>query len=242
MDNCSQLLEAERGIIIAADVPTIDDLRKLAELGSRVAGVVAIKVGFSLALRYGLRAVVKVVNEVCALPVIYDHQKAATDIPAMGQVFADVCFEAGVQATIFFPQAGPRTLEAFVTAAFEKGLTPIVGLIMTHPAYLRSDGGFISESAPARICKTAKELGVRSFVLPGNKPDIVASFSKGSLMSVAPVEVMMPGIGGQGGSIAEAFEAANGHRAFAIIGSAIYKAADPGAALKRFAEESKRLL
>jgi orotidine-5'-phosphate decarboxylase len=235
----STLLKTKRGIIIAADVSTIDDLRRLSELGGQVDGVAAIKVGFSLALRYGLPSVVSAVKDTSDLLVIYDHQKAGTDIPKMGQVFADVCFDAGVQGTIFFPQAGPRTLEAFVIAAFERGLTPIVGLVMTHPAYLQSDGGFISETAPARICETAKELGVRSFVLPGNKPDIVANFSKGLLMSMAPVEVMMPGIGGQGGSIAGAFKAAKGHRPFAIIGSAIYKAADPGAALKRFVEESK---
>lgn len=237
MRDSATLVKAEHGIIIAADVSTIDDLRKLAKLGGQVDEVVAIKLGFSLALRYGLLTLVSTVKEVSHLSILYDHQKAGTDIPAMGQVFADICFEAGIQGTVFFPQAGPKTLEAFVTAAFERGLTPIVGLTMTHTAYLQSDGGFISDIAPARICEIAKGLGVRSFVLPGNKPEIVASFSKGPLMSIAPVEIMMPGIGSQGGSIAKAFEASYGHHSFAIIGSAIYKATDPSAALKKFVEE-----
>lgn len=239
MDNRPQLLEAERGIIIAADVPTIDDLRRLAELGCQVPGVVAIKVGFSLALRYGLPSLVNAVKGICSLPIIYDHQKAATDIPAMGERFAQVCHEAQVQGVILFPQAGPKTLEAFVTAAFQWRLTPIVGLVMTHPAYLESEGGFICDGAPDAMCKIALSLGVRSFVLPGTKSDIIRRFGDGMLAPVRPVTLMMPGIGSQGGSIARAVEASKGHHPFAIIGSAIYKAPDPKAALEQFAVEMR---
>lgn len=239
MKNQPRFLKAERGIIIAADVPTLDNLRDLAELGSRIEEVVAIKVGFMLALRYGLPSVVKAVNEVSNIPIIYDHQKAATDIPAMGKPFASVCRNAGVQGVIFFPHAGPKTLEAFVMAALEEGLHPIVGLVMTHSAFLQSEGGFIADSAPDIICKIGIESGVRSFVLPGTKPDIVEKYAKGPLASVQPVNIMMPGIGAQGGSIMRAFKAAKGHFPHAIIGSAIYKSLDPSAVLEQFAAEVK---
>jgi len=239
MKDSDPLFTAKRGIIIAADVPAIDFLRKLAELSSKVPEVVAIKVGFSLALRYGLPSLVRAVNEVCNLPVIYDHQKAATDIPAMGKPFAEVCRDAGVKGVIFFPQAGPKTLEAFVSAAFDCGLTPFVGLVMTHPAYLQSEGGFITDNAPDMICKIAVDLNVGSFVLPGTRPEIITKFAEGPLAAVRPVAIMMPGIGSQGGAISTALEATRGHYPFPIIGSAIYKAPNPKAALMQFALEMR---
>jgi orotidine-5'-phosphate decarboxylase len=239
MNNHPGFLDVQCGIIIAADVSTLDDLRQLAHLGAQCSEVVAIKVGFSLALRYGLPAVVKLIKETCNLPVIYDHQKAGTDIPDMGKPFAEVCSEAGVKGVIFFPHAGPRTLEKFVVAAVDSGLEPILGLVMTHPAYLCSEGGFIADEAPERICELGIRLGVTSFVLPGTKPDITSRFTQGLLKSVTPAKIMMPGIGSQGGSISIALDATRGHHAFPIIGSAIYKAADPKAALLQFASEMR---
>lgn len=224
----------KHGIIIAADLTTNDALRNLAQLGAQFKEVVAIKVGFTLVLRYGLPAVVKAVSEVSTLPVIYDHQKAATDIPQMGQPFVEICRDAGVKGVIFFPHSGPKTLKSFVSSAFDCSLIPIVGLIMTHPAYLNSEGGFIADDAPGAICKLALDLGVKSFILPGTKPDVIRKFSTGQLASKKPVEIMMPGIGSQGGSIKDAFGAANGHHRFGIIGSAIYKVPDPKEALKQF--------
>src|SRR5215472_10502924 len=91
------LLPGDRGIIIAADVTTIDDLRSMVLLGLGVENVVGIKVGLSLALRTGLAAVVRAIRELTDLTVIYDHQKGGTDIPATGRLFAEACSEAGVQ-------------------------------------------------------------------------------------------------------------------------------------------------
>jgi orotidine-5'-phosphate decarboxylase len=239
MNDSSILLNAEKGIIVAADVKTIADLRKLAALCSDVPEVVAIKVGFILALSNSLRTVVKAVKEVSDIPLIYDHQKAATDIPEMGKPFAEVCRDAGVQGVIFFPHSGPKTMTAFVSAAFESALIPVVGLVMTHPEYLHSEGGFIVDDAPDRICKLAVDMGVKNFVLPGTKTEMVTKYCQGPLMPIKPVSIMMPGIGAQGGSIANAFNAASGHHQFAIIGSAVYNAPDPKQALRQFALEIK---
>jgi len=226
------------GIILAADVETLEELSELAKIAAQAPSVAAIKVGFILGLRFGLKTVVDTVREVSRLPLIYDHQKAGTDIPQMGKPFANCCATAGVDGVIIFPHAGPRTLEGFVRAAFECGLTPIVGLVMTHPAYLQSEGGYIANDAPDSICRTALELGVTNFILPGTKTDFVRQFAQGPLAEVKGVTTMMPGIGSQGGSIAAAFEAAAPHARFAIIGSAIYSAKDPMAALKKFSEET----
>jgi len=227
----------ECGIIIAADVTTLSDLRRLAALGSSVREVGGIKVGFSLALRHGLPAVVGAIKEVAELPVVYDHQKAGTDIPQMGESFSLVCREAGAQAVIIFPHSGPKVLEAFVKGAFEHGLVPVVGLVMTHPAYLQSEGGYLRDDAPGLICESALSLGVTHFVLPGTKPDVVRRFSESAFAGIEGVTIMMPGIGTQGGSIMSAFEAATPHRRFAIVGSAIYAAADPKVALQNLVKE-----
>lgn len=233
------LIQARTGVIVAADVAGLDELRRLVAACAGVPEVVAIKIGFSLGLRHGLPAVVDAIARISAVPVIYDHQKAGTDIPQMGGPFAAVCRDAGVKGVIFFPQAGPKTLEGFVVGAFRCGLTPIVGLVMTHEAYLKSEGGYIVDDAPDAMARTAIELGVKDFVLPGTKPEIVRRFSTGVLASVESAGVFMPGIGSQGGDLKGAFWAATPHRHFAIIGSAIYGAKEPRTALQAFVQEVK---
>ncbi|HKR58261.1 MAG TPA: orotidine 5'-phosphate decarboxylase / HUMPS family protein [Pyrinomonadaceae bacterium] len=225
------------GIVIAADVTSLDELSHIITLARRVPEVCAIKVGFSLAIRYGLPAVVRRIKDESNFPTIYDHQKAGTDIPQMGVSFAEACQAAGVESVIVFPQAGPLTLEKFVSAAFASRLIPIVGLVMTHPAYLSSEGGYIIDGAPESICQISVDAGVSHYVLPGTKTSMIQSFSEGLLTTIRPATILMPGIGYQGGDIQHAFNAAKGHRPFAIIGSAIYKAPAPESALERFAAE-----
>jgi len=237
MNAQTQFLHENHGVIVAADVTTIDKLQNLAEISSQVEEVVGIKIGFSLALRYGLSLLVKAIRDKCTLPVIYDHQKAGTDIPQMGKALADCCIEAGITGVIIFPQAGPKTLESFVRAISEKDMVPIVGLVMTHSAYLVSEGGFIADDAPERICEIALENGVRHFVLPGTKTELISKYIAGPLLKEKPCKILMPGIGSQGGEIAKAFSAAEGHHCFAIIGSAIYASSDPLKAAKIFASE-----
>ncbi len=234
-DSVAPSPSGRQGIILAADVSTLGELERLAELaaGAR-AEVTAIKLGFQLALRHGLRTLTDRVKSVLDISLIYDHQKAGTDIPAMGVPFAEVCKESGIDSVIIFPHAGPSTLEAFVRAAFQQALSPIVGLVMSHDAYLQSEGGFLADDSPARICRAALDLGVTRFVLPGTKPSIIREFATKHLSTVRPVDILMPGIGTQGGAIETAFAAVGRHSPFAIVGSSIYRAADPVAALQEF--------
>jgi orotidine-5'-phosphate decarboxylase len=238
MNTTANFLHSPKGIILAADVDDLDELRALVDQISGIPEIAAIKLGFSLGLRFGLSSVVKTVRQISSLPVIYDHQKAGTDIPQMGAAFAAVCREAGIDGVIFFPQAGPKTLEGFVSGAIAENLVPIVGLVMSHPAYLQSEGGYIVDDAPSRMAEKALELGVTNFVLPGTKPKVVETFAKGALAKIKAT-IMMPGIGSQGGSLTAACEAAAPHRCFPIIGSAIYKAKDQKTAAITFAAELK---
>jgi len=54
-----KFLSAERGIIIAADVSSLDELTNLIVLVRQVPEVSSIKIGFTLVIRYGLDSVVK---------------------------------------------------------------------------------------------------------------------------------------------------------------------------------------
>lgn len=238
------MFEQEKGLILAADVE-LEDLRKLCKIiaGDYLDEFVAIKVGFKLALTHGLQVVTAIVKGACGLPVIYDHQKAGTDIPAMGQVFADVCKEAGVVGVIVFPLSGPKTLEGFVTSIQDCGMYPIVGLAMTHEQYLSSEGGYIEDNSLDRIRANAVNLGAQSFVLPSTKTVILASHCRKIGKADSSMEVLMPGIGSQGGSITQSFGIVkyNKCRPFGIIGSAIYKAEDPRKAIDGFVQEFRKV-
>lgn len=136
------------GIILACDVSSIAEAESLAKLSVGINEVVGYKIGFTLGLRYGLRQVTEALKKINPLPVIYDHQKAGTDIPQMGEPFARCCKEGGVDGIIIFAQAGPNTLDAFVSAILQNDMKPIVGGVMTHRGYLVSDGGFIVDDRP----------------------------------------------------------------------------------------------
>ena len=223
----------DAGIVLSADVGELSEIRAVAALARESGQVVALKVGVSTVLRFGLPAVANAVRAETDVPIIYDHQKAGTDIPRLGRLFAAACAEAEVTALIIFPHAGPLTLRGFVEAAQEAGLVPIVGLVMSHKSYLQSEGGYISNEAPERICEDSLALGVRDFVLPGTKPEIVRRFADGPFSNL-DVSILMPGIGSQGGDLPSALAAAAPHRAYGIIGSAIYSAPDPALALGEF--------
>lgn len=227
------MFNKDYGIILACDVSTLREAESMAQLSLRFEEIVGYKIGFSLGLRFGLRQVTQTLKEVKPLPVIYDHQKAGTDIPQMGEPFARCCKDAEIDGVIVFAQAGPKTLESFVSSIFEHGMTPIVGGVMTHPGFLVSDGGYIIDDAPRQIYQTALNKGVLHFVLPGNKPDLLRIYSK-ILRVRQGISILMPGIGSQGGDLETALNACEGLKPYAIIGSAIYKASDPVVATKSF--------
>ena len=207
-----------RGIVIAADVNTLEALRFLSTIACKIETVAAIKIGYSLGLRFGLGVVTRAIRESSSLPIIYDHQKAGTDIPQMGLSFAQICSDFGLTAMIIFPMSGPRTLEGFARAAFDKGVEPIVGLAMTHQSYLASEGGYICEDAPERICSDAIALGVDSFVMPATKPSLTRRLTDQFVQPLKGAKILMPGVGRQGGSVRDSVVMAPGKRVFPIIG------------------------
>ena len=229
------MFEREHGIIVACDVDDMEALKELYNVTHDIEGIVGYKIGANLALQYGLKNIMEEVD--FSLPVIYDHQKAGTDIPRMGEKFAKACKKAGMKGIIIFPQAGPESEKAFIDAIFANEMVPMVGGEMTHAAYLAEEGGFLMDNAPARIYEIAAKKGVEYFILPGNREEAMRRYHLMLTSMINEPKYCMPGIGTQGGSITKAFSILRGCSAYAIIGSAIYKSKDIAKAAKDFARE-----
>lgn len=75
-------LQSEKGIILAADLPDLDSLSCLVRFCTKFTEVAAIKIGLLLGLKYGLPQVVAATNGISPISVIYNHQKAGTDMYA----------------------------------------------------------------------------------------------------------------------------------------------------------------
>ena len=224
-----QIISRDKSVIPACDVVYLEDLEKLVNATCHVEGIGGYKLGFGLGLRYGLPVLCEAIREWTDLPIIYDHQKAATDTPHTGALFAKTCKDAGVGAIILFPQAGPETEKAWIKACQDEKLGVIVGGEMTHPGYLQSEGGWIDDMAIAKIYTIAKQAGIKDFVVPGNKPERIKVYAS-MLKEVEPI-FYSPGLVAQGGEITESAKAA-GDKWHAIVGRGIYQAKDMTAAAK----------
>lgn len=218
------IIPSKRSVIVAADVPDIYHLKDLAAAVKDVPGIGGFKLGFSLGLQ-DLTTSVQIVRHYmgATFPIIYDHQKAGTDIPDTGKKFAKVLKDSGVDAVILFPFAGPATQEAWTTACFDAGLQVITGGVMTHPQFLVSEGGYIADESVERIYRNACKWGGTHFVVPGTKLDWVKRI-RGWLineLNESNFVLYAPGFITQKGDISECGQAA-GDKWHAIVGSAIY--------------------
>jgi orotidine-5'-phosphate decarboxylase len=228
------------GILPALDMDSLDQMARVVETTTRIAGVVGYKVGLTATLRLGLEGAIKLLRAVTDLPLIYDHQKAGPDVPDMAEKFAATCHAAGADGLILFPVAGPRAVREFVGNAIKHQLLPLVGGDLPLPDYNVSGGGFIADDALDRIFALALEIGAQHFIVPANKPEKVRHHADALRAKLARPSLFLPGIGPLGGSIAETFGQAAGCNLYAVVGRAIYGAPDPAEAAKRLADEAAR--
>ncbi len=223
------IIERDRSVIPSCDVETLEQFEELVKQTADIDGIGGYKIGFELGLKYGLPRVVEIVKKYTNKPIIYDHQKAGTDIPDTGKNFARTMKKAGVDAVIFFPQAGPETERAWIYHALDYGLKVIVGGRMTHPAYAVSEGGFITDEGALEIYRIAARIGINNFVVPGNKPEVIKQIKEViEAEGVSPV-FYAPGFIAQGGNISDAAKVA-GEKFHGIVGRGIYAAPDMRAA------------
>lgn len=230
--------KTSHGIMPALDSESVYDVLRIAETTTGIDGVIGYKIGLTLALRLGLKGAVAALKEVTDLPIIYDHQKAGADIPDMGQKFCALAAEAGVSGLVLFPLAGPHAVDAFVGGACDSGLMPLVGGDLPLKDYNASGGGYVVDDALDHIFARAVEHGAELFIVPGNTDEKVRRHATRLRKLVAKPSLVIPGIGALGGNIPDCFTAAKGCRAYAVIGRAIYGAADPAEAARQLAGEA----
>lgn len=215
------------GIIPALDVDIEKAIRIAEVIKDMKREIAGLKIGSILCWKHGLPKVVEALKEICDFPVIFDAQKAGTDIPDIVREQAKVVANAGVDAFIAAPQgAGSATLTAFVDACNEYQIIPIVVLEMTHP----ESNAFLSKDAAEEILKKSIELDVRNFVAPANKPERLRVYKKIAKEKHGVIKILSPGVGPQGGGPNTAVEAGAD---FVIAGRSIYQAEEPKEEVKR---------
>ncbi len=130
---------------------------------------------------------------------------------------------------IFFPQAGPETESAWIDFARNEDLGVIVGGLMTHKKYVRSEGGYIADEAIIQMYEVAAGLGVNDYVVPGNNPEAIRKIRAMLEREHSHPVFYSPGFIAQGGEMKAAIEAAGQHY-HAIVGRGIYGSKDMRAA------------
>lgn len=228
---------------MACDVPDIEALERLVKALSGMDFIAGFKLGMYLTLKHGLYKTVKAVKKCSDKPLIYDHQKFGTDIPAIcGGEALKLVKDAGIEGLIIFPQAGVETLKSAVSGCRTYGLTPIIGGAMTHKGFLVSEGGYIEDEAPERIYRDAAKLGVDHFVLPGNRIPLMRKFTAKIAGWVAEPKILFPGVGsGQGGNVKEAFQATRHVSSYAILGRSVYQSSNPRKTVEELWKEVEAL-
>lgn len=234
---------APAGLVPALDVDTFDDMLRVVEKTSGVAGVVGYKLGLTGVLPMGLPHAIQSIRRVTDLPIVYDHQKAGPDMPDMASKFARLCRQGGADALILFPVAGPHAVAEFVGETIRQGMLPIVGGHIPVPDYCVSGGGFLADDVLDRIIGSAIPTGAKSFVLPANDPEAVRRHVATICSQVGDSRIFLTGFGSLGGDISTAFGAARlAPRRYAIVGRAVSTSADPAEAARRMVGEIMRAI
>jgi len=232
----NSFISEKKSIIPSCDVSNKNHFEEMVKQTCNVPGVGAYKVGLELVIPYGLKTIVDIYKKYTNLPIIYDHQKGGTDIPSLGEKFAKVCKNSGVDAVILFPFGGSATEEEWIKRCQDVGLTVIVGGHMTQQNFLKSESGFIDDNAPYRIYEIALQHGVTDFVVPGNKVDLVSKYRALFERKNISYVLYAPGFITQKGGISEYAKVA-GDRCHVIIGSAIYRNNNIKEAVKSLTEK-----
>jgi orotidine-5'-phosphate decarboxylase len=237
-DNQRRAIKGRYGVMPALDIENFDDVLRLVESTTLIEGIIGYKLGLTAVLRIGLFEAIRRVRGITPLPIIYDHQKAGLDVPSMAQKLTNLVADAGADALILFPVAGPTAVAKFVESSIASGLTPLVGGELAVDDYTVSGGGFIGDNALVRIIELAASHSATNFIVPAHSSDRVRVLAEHARSVANDPALFLPGIGDLGGSIPKAFDAAGHIRAYAIVGRAIYNAQNPAEAARRLAGEA----
>ena len=80
----NQLIKLNKSIIPSCDISDLSKLKNLVKETCSVEGVGAYKIGLELCIPYVICQVIDTIRKQTDLPIIYNHQNAANDIPELG--------------------------------------------------------------------------------------------------------------------------------------------------------------
>jgi orotidine-5'-phosphate decarboxylase len=216
-------MRRKNGLILALDVTS---RAKALRIADKVGDAVdAVKVGYPLVLSAGIDIIKKLRKNA---PVIADFKVA--DIPNTSRLICERAFESGANGIIAQGFAGRDSLEACVAVAKKYDGEVYVVVEMSHP-------GAVSFFQPVaeKMAVMAKTCRADGIIAPATRPERVKNLKK----LAAPLKVLCPGVGAQGGNAGEVIRAGAD---WIIVGRAIYDARNPRKSAGEIAEEIKNAL
>ena len=256
----SEIFSTSSGIIVACDVPS-ERLGQLVQDTHNVDGIVGYKLGRMHEISGSVADGIRTVGQYTDKPVIWDVQKEGNDVEFTEPDFIRAYGRSGVHSLILFPFASPRVQAACVKSCYENGITPVGGFRLTQRGFDETEEvtlkdmfpelgdetfrGYIASDAEQRALKLYALTGVHHFIGPGNKLDELTSMLLTLREYDVKPNVLMPGIGRQGGDIENAIQTARDAGAvgyYGIIGSGIHRADNPKEAAQRYGERVERFM
>ncbi|NLL94376.1 MAG: orotidine-5'-phosphate decarboxylase [Thermoplasmatales archaeon] len=210
-------MKKDKRLVLALDetVPA----RALAIAEAVAPHVDAIKINWPLVLSAGPG----VIDQISQFSDVVCDFKVA-DIPNTVRLIVERSVARGASAVIVHAFTGPDSLEAAVDAAGRAEIYAVTE--MSHP------GGRVFTAPHAEeMARLGLDAGVSGFIAPATRPDRIAAIRR----IAGDLKILSPGVGAQGGSVADALAAGAD---YAIVGRAIYGAADPAAAAADFASQA----
>ncbi|MBD3312534.1 hypothetical protein GF352_03720 [archaeon] len=213
------------GIMPAVDMNLGKALQFFGRLEGVEEGITALKIGTQVTGSYGLMVSKGLFEQAgLELPVCYDPQKQATDVPfIVGRQVEQVERELSPEYYIGSPLgSGNKTLEKFVNTCFDNKITPIIVVEMTQPGATRYSGLEQCE----QLATDAMDLGVEWIVAPATKPERIRVY-RGIFDN--EVSVVSPGSGPQksGNVVEDAVTAVELGADHLVIGRGIYQSNNP---------------
>ena len=174
MDDEKRIIPRNSRIVIAADVPSFDDLTALAKATKGIEGVGGFVINYLLAAQ-DLGAATGIIRHYvgATIPIILDLPMGPST-PAMIKALVKGLGRAKIAAVILYPFLGSDVQKEWIEVCFASGLQVIAGGMMGNEKFLASKGGYVSEESINWMYVNASRWGVRHFVVPGNKTGWVA--------------------------------------------------------------------
>ena len=160
---------SENKIIPSLDVSREEAFHLIKELECVEDKFGGYKVGSLLVMENGIN-VIKEINDRTELPIIYDGQKLGSDIPSITNKQIELLSNVDVDYAIIYPVGGgDRTLYQFIESCKKFNITPVCVVSMSHEISDR----YLSISIEDIVLSTAYSYGIRTYVYPATKPEIL---------------------------------------------------------------------